>query len=95
MRDTSGACERVSVNTDLPVPASILVHLTSGDGQELGSEILGRLGCDYDAEVGARVTEAGRLLQGVSANVAMLLHDRGVPAHVLAGPGARRRLRPQ
>ena len=27
-----------------------------------------------------RVTEAGRLLQGVSANVAMLLHERGASA---------------
>jgi hypothetical protein len=125
-----GLRTEISVNTDLPLPASDLVHLTAheiygghhthrvwqevelvrgqgqlertldvlwspeavisegiaqvgpvlvagGDGQELVAQVLGRLGFDYDAEVGSRVTEARRLLTPVSANVAMLLHDRG------------------
>ena len=124
-----GLRTHISVNTDLPVLASILAHLTSheiygghhthhvwqevelvrgrgelewtltvlwapsavisegiattgptivaGNGQQLAAEVLGRLGFEYDAETGARVTEASRLLHGVSANVAMLLHDRG------------------
>ena len=128
-RYLGGLRTHISVNTDLPVLASVLVNLTAheiygghhthhvwqevelvrgrnelewtlvvlwapssvisegiattgpdlvvGDGQELAAAVLGRLGFDYDAEVGARVTEAGRLLQGVAANVAMLLHDRG------------------
>jgi hypothetical protein len=128
-RYLGGLRTHISVNTDLPVLASVLVNLTAheiygghhthhvwqevelvrgrdelewtlallwapssvisegvattgprivtGDGQELAAAVLGRLGFDYDAEVGARVAEAGRLLQGVSANVAMLLHDRG------------------
>lgn len=128
-RYLGGLRTRISVNTDLPVLASVLVNLTSheiygghhthhvwqeaelvrergelewtlillwapssvisegvattgpqivvGDGQQLAAEVLGRLGFEYDAEVGARVAEAGRLLQGVAANVAMLLHDRG------------------
>ncbi|HJQ74429.1 MAG TPA: hypothetical protein VJ814_06055 [Gaiellaceae bacterium] len=54
--------------------------IVAGDGQELAAAVLGRLGFEYDAAVGARVTEAGRLLQGVSANVAMLLHGRGASA---------------
>ncbi|HJU37091.1 MAG TPA: hypothetical protein VJ716_06720 [Gaiellaceae bacterium] len=52
-------------------------EIVAGDGQELAAAVLGRLGFEYDAEVGSRVVEAARLLQGVSANVAMLLHDRG------------------
>jgi hypothetical protein len=51
--------------------------IVAGDGQQLAAAILERLGFAYDAAVGARVAEARRLLQGVSANVAMLLHDRG------------------
>jgi hypothetical protein len=39
--------------------------------------VLGRLGFQYDADVGSRVSEARWLLQPVSANVAMLLHGRG------------------
>jgi hypothetical protein len=128
-RYLGGLRTHISVNTDLPMLASILVDLTSheiygghhthhvwqevdlvlgreelewtlvllwapssvisegvamtgprivaGDGQQLAAAVLGRLGFEYDAEVGARVAAAGRLLQGVSANVAMLLHDRG------------------
>lgn len=52
-------------------------EIVAGDGQELAAAVLGRLGFDYDAEVGSRVVEARRLLRPVSANVAMLLHDRG------------------
>jgi hypothetical protein len=51
--------------------------LLVGDGQQLAAEVLGRLGFAYDAELGARVEEARRLLQPISANVAMLIHDRG------------------
>jgi hypothetical protein len=128
-RYLGGLRTQISVNTDLPVLASVLVNLTAheiygghhthhvwqevelvrgrnelewtlillwapssvigegiattgpqivaGDGQQLAAAVLGRLGFEYDAEVGAHVAEAGRLLQGVSANVAMLLHDRG------------------
>lgn len=128
-RYLGGLRTHISVNTDLPVLASVLVNLTAheiygghhthhvwqevelvrgrnelewtlvllwapssvvsegiattgpqivaGDGQQLAAAVLGRLGFEYDAEIGARVAEAGRLLQGVSANVAMLLHGRG------------------
>lgn len=50
--------------------------IVAGDGQQLAAAVLGRLGFAYDPEIGARVAEASRLLQGVLANVAMLLHDR-------------------
>jgi hypothetical protein len=128
-RYLGGLQTRISVNTDLPLPAADLVHLTAheiygghhthrawqeaelvrgrgqlertldvlwspeavvsegvaevgpelvvGDGHELAAAVLGRLGFAYDAEVGARVTEARLLLWPVSSNVAMLLHDRG------------------
>jgi hypothetical protein len=52
-------------------------HIVAGEGQELAAAVLERLGFQYDAEVGARVTEARLGLWPVSANVAMLLHDRG------------------
>ena len=52
-------------------------ELLAGDGQELAAEVLGRLGFAYDAEVGSRVDEARTLLESISANVAMLLNDRG------------------
>jgi len=120
---------KISINTDLPLPAADLVHLTSheiygghhthrawieadlvsgrsederrldllwspealisegiaetgpelvaGDGQELAAAVLGRLGFDYDAEVGSRVDAARELFTPISANVAMLLHGRG------------------
>lgn len=53
-------------------------RIVAGDGQELAAAVLERLGFEYDAETGSRVTEARRLLWPISANVAMLLHDRGV-----------------
>jgi hypothetical protein len=52
-------------------------RIVAGEGQELAAEVLGRLGFEYDAETGARVTEARHLLWPISANVAMLLHGRG------------------
>ena len=52
-------------------------ELLTGDGQELAAAVLGRLGFAYDAEVGSRVVGARRSLLPISANVAMLLHDRG------------------
>jgi hypothetical protein len=124
-----GLRTKISINTDLPLPAANLVHLTSheiygghhthrawieaelvrgrgevertldvlwapealisegiaetgpelvaGDGQELAAAVLGRLGFEYDADVGSRVVEARDLLAPVSANVAMLLNGRG------------------
>jgi len=51
--------------------------LVAGDGQELAAAVLGRLGFEYDAEVGSRVVEARNLLAPIAANVAMLLHGRG------------------
>ena len=123
-----GLRTKISINTDLPLPAGDLVHLTSheiygghhthrtwietelvrglgqidrtldllyapeavisegiaetgpglvsGDGQELAAAVLGRLGFEYDYEVGARVIEARELTRPVAANVAMLLYDR-------------------
>jgi hypothetical protein len=50
--------------------------LVSGDGQELAAAVLGRLGFEYDYEVGARVIEAREMTRPVAANVAMLLYDR-------------------
>jgi len=55
-------------------------RIVAGEGQELAAAVLGRLGFEYDAETGARVTEARHLLWPISANVAMLLHDRGASA---------------
>jgi len=52
-------------------------EIVAADGQELAAEVLGRLGFEYDAEVGARVTEARLQLWPVASNVAMLLHARG------------------
>ncbi len=52
-------------------------ELLAGDGQELAAAVLGRLGFAYDAEVGSRVVKARESLLPISANVAMLLHDRG------------------
>jgi len=52
-------------------------EIVAGDGQELAATVLGRLGVEYDAQVGSRVVAARRLLAPVSANVAMLLHGRG------------------
>jgi hypothetical protein len=57
--------------------ATVGPSIVAGDGQELAAAVLGRLGFEYDADVGARVTEARHLLWPVSANVAMMLHDRG------------------
>jgi hypothetical protein len=123
-----GLRTKISINTDLPLPAGDLVHLTSheiygghhthrtwietelvrgrgqtdrtldllyapeavfsegiaetgpylvaDDGQELAAAVLGRLGFEYDAELGARVIEARELARPVAANVAMLLHGR-------------------
>jgi hypothetical protein len=51
--------------------------LLVGDGQQLSAEVLGRLGFAFDAELGARVDQARELLQPLSANLAMLIHDRG------------------
>jgi hypothetical protein len=53
-------------------------ELVAGDGQELVADVLGRLGFEYDAEVGSRVTKARLMLWPIAANVAMLLHGRGV-----------------
>jgi hypothetical protein len=55
-------------------------RIVAGEGQELAAEVLGRLGFEYDAETGARITEARHLLWPISANVAMLLYDRGASA---------------
>lgn len=55
-------------------------EVVADDGQQLAAEVLGRLGFEYDAEVGSRVTEARRLLTALPANVAMLIHQRGASA---------------
>ena len=57
--------------------AEVGPELLTGDGQALAAEVLGRLGFEYDAAVGSRVTAARVLLAPVSSNVAMLVHDRG------------------
>jgi hypothetical protein len=57
--------------------ATVGPRIVAGEGQELAAAVLKRLGFEYDAEVGARVTEVRHRLWPVSANVAMLLHDRG------------------
>jgi hypothetical protein len=48
-----------------------------GDAHEELAERLRALGFEYDAEVGARVAEARRMLYAGSSNVAILLHERG------------------
>jgi len=60
--------------------ATVGPKIVAGDGHELAAAVLERLGFAYDAETGARVTEARHQLWPVSANVAMLLHDRGASA---------------
>jgi hypothetical protein len=57
--------------------ATVGPGIVAGEGQELAAAVLERLGFEYDAGVGARVAEARLRLWPVSANVAMLLHDRG------------------
>lgn len=70
-------------------------QIVAGDGQELAAAVLGRLGFEYDAGVGSRVAEAGRLLQGVSANVAMMLHGRGASVEEAREYAATWSLQPQ
>ncbi|HZE28462.1 MAG TPA: hypothetical protein VE055_00075 [Gaiellaceae bacterium] len=55
-------------------------ELLAGDGQQLAADVLLRLGFDYDAELGSQVVEARRSLDPISANLAMLIHDRGASA---------------
>jgi hypothetical protein len=50
------------------------------DGQELAASVLGPLGFAYDAEVGARVAAALRLLAPVNSNAMLLLRARGATA---------------
>jgi hypothetical protein len=120
---------RISINTELPLAAGDLVHLTSHeiygghhthrvwqetelvrgqgavertldllwspeavlsegiaevgpdvvapDEAELAASVLGRLGLEYDAELGARIADARRQLAAVSATTSMLLHVDG------------------
>lgn len=49
------------------------------DLHELTSEHLARIGIDYDAEVGRSVGEARDVLAEVGVNVALMLHEDGVP----------------
>ena len=51
--------------------------LLAGDGQQLAADVLGRLGFHYDAEVGSKIVEARRLLEAITSNLAMLIHERG------------------
>ena len=60
--------------------ATVGPRIVAGDGQQLAAAVLGRLGFEYDAEIGERIDEARRLLRPISANVAMLLHDQGASA---------------
>jgi hypothetical protein len=57
--------------------ATVGPGIVAGDGQEFAAAVLDRLGFDYDAETGSRVTEARHQLWPVSANVAILIHGRG------------------
>ena len=74
--------------------ATVGPPIVAGDGQQLAAAVLGRLGFAYDAALGARVAESSRLLQGVSANVAMLLHDRGTSIEEARDYAATWSLRP-
>jgi hypothetical protein len=69
-------------------------RIVAGDGQELAAEVLGRLGFEYDAEIGSRVTEARELLRPLSANVSMLLHDRGASVEAARAYAATWSLQP-
>ena len=57
--------------------ATVGPGIVAGDGQKLAAEVLRRLGFEFDAEIGERVEAARRFLRPLSANLAMLLHDRG------------------
>jgi len=54
--------------------------VTGGRGQQIASEVLGRLGFAFDAEVAAHVEQARELLSPVASNVTMLIHARGASA---------------
>jgi hypothetical protein len=138
---------RISVNTDLPIAAADLVHLTSHEiygghhthrvwqeaelvrrqgraertldllwspeavisegvaeagphivapeADALASEVLGRLGFAYDAEVGARVDDARRLLAAVASSTAMLVNVDGGTADEAREYAAAWSLQPQ
>ena len=64
------------------------------DAHEVLAERLRSLGFEYDAEVGARVSAARRLLFPVASNVALLLHDRGATREEAREYAARWSLQP-
>ena len=64
-------------------------------GQELVARQLRRLGIDYDADVGAKVFEARRLVRTVSSNVALLLYERGASVDEARGYARRWSLQPE
>ena len=55
-------------------------EIVAPDEAELAAEVLGRLGFEFDAALGARVAEARRLLDAVASTTSMLLNaDGGTP----------------
>src|SRR5207237_1164231 len=64
------------------------------DAHEVLAERLRSLGFEYDAEVGACVSAARRLLFPVASNVALLLHDRGATREEAREYAARWSLQP-
>jgi hypothetical protein len=129
-RNLGGLRSRISINTDLPLPAELLAYLLAHEaypghhadgawkeqvlvrelgrveetmtlyaspeavvaegvaelgpelvieagGQELVARHLRSLGLEHDADVGAKVFEARRLLRKVPPNVALLRYERG------------------
>ena len=146
-RYLGGLRTHISVNTDLPIAAADLVHLTSHEiygghhthrvwqeaelvrrqgrvertldllwspeatlsegiaetGPELvapepdalASEVLGRLGFAYDAEIGVEVARARRLLDAVASNTSMLLNVDGASVDEARDYCGARSLQPQ
>jgi hypothetical protein len=70
-------------------------ELVAPDDSELTAEVLGRLGFAYDAEVGARVAEARRLLAAVASTASMLIHVDGATADEARELAAAWSLQPQ
>jgi hypothetical protein len=69
--------------------------VTDDGGQELNARHLGAVGIEFDAEVGAKVFAARRLLRSVPANLVLLRHERGASLDELRDYARRWTLQPE
>ena len=76
--------------------AELALDVVADDGgQELNARHLASLGIDFDAEVGAKVFAARRLLRAVMSNLVLLRHERGASPDELRDYGRRWSLQPE